>query len=196
MLNRRLFPASRFYFEQRFPAVGRFTCANIFLPIALADSTVHRDSIVVDELFACADGTESVDEYPATFVIFDGLAIGRARMIDPTGAISSRCSVDDGAVAQSEQEGMVRIIPVANRLPIGGAFGKSLAAILDDFGVFANGSRRKHSAAVNRRISDAVTRGFGHRLVQGLTQLFDGARSPTPDFCESRAAATLFSDTL
>jgi hypothetical protein len=91
-------------------------------------------------------------------VVFHAFAIRLARMIDPPSAIASRRRVDDGAIAQLEQECVMGIFRIANRLNIGVASANASPAIFDDLGPLANGAGRKYPTAVNRRRANTPAR--------------------------------------
>ena len=122
--------------------------AGVPLPQLTGVPAFDEQRVVDAELFATSYRLRGPYEDPAIAVF--RFAVGAARMIDPPGAVAAHGTVYDGAVADIEIEGMVRMCRIAwvtvQRLVPGDA----LAPVFTH--LFARGkcARGEYTPAVNQ----------------------------------------------
>ena len=68
----------------------------------------------------------------APVVVLAGLAVGRARVVDPARGIAAHARIDDPAVAQLEDERVRRVVGIAVRALADDLPRRALAAVFDD----------------------------------------------------------------
>jgi hypothetical protein len=107
-----------------------------------------KERVVDAELFAASYRLHGLYEDPAIAVF--RFAVGAARMIDPPGAVAVHRTVYDGAVADVEIEGMVRMRRIAGVTEQRLLPGDTLAPVFTH--LFARGkcARGEYTPAVNR----------------------------------------------
>ena len=124
---------------------------------APAHSAFVLKPIVVQQLLARSNRARRKDEHP-TVIEFNGLAIRLATVVDPPGRIAAQSRIDDSAIAELEEQGVIRVRRVARRPRVGERRWQARAAIFDDARALANGSCRECATTVGRRTADRVRR--------------------------------------
>ena len=80
-----------------------------------AHLAVDREAVVDEKFFVRPDAGEGVDE--DAIARLDRLAVGRARVVQETGAVSAATAIDDATVRQAEHERMAGFRSLACRCP-------------------------------------------------------------------------------
>lgn len=146
--------------EHGSPAVFRPAPACISLALFLAGAAfIDREPVVVVQLFPRLDSAHGINEYPV-IVFLDRLAVRIATVIDPARGIAVDARIDDLAIAQPEDEGVVRIIRITWRSAERFLPTRALALIFDDSRALANLASRESAMAMGAGKSDDVKR-FG-----------------------------------
>ena len=143
--------------EQRAAALPRTAAASVATQQAFGDLAIDRELVIVREFLAAWDRALGLDVY-AAMVVFEGLAVGVARVIDPACRVATNPRIDHASVFQLEQEGVKRVPRIAVRATIGLLLRNPLAAVLDDARALAYRSSREHAAAVDGRVAYAIER--------------------------------------
>jgi len=108
--------------------------------------------VVVGEFLFRTDGTASIDKNPGA--LFLDLAIGRARVIDPTGGVAAPGRVDDQIILEREEHRVGRMLMDISVPTVRFIIGDQFAFILNDPCTFWDMVQREDAAAVNRGVSN------------------------------------------
>ena len=114
---------------------------------SLTDGGGEAKSIVVGELFPGIYCPRRMDENPV--VLFDGLAIRIATVIDPARGVARYACIDHRAVADLENKGVVRISRIGCRPFARNLHTRTGTPIFDDARPFTDQFSRKGTTAVN-----------------------------------------------
>lgn len=124
--------------------------------------------VVIVQFFAGRDIAHGVDvDAP---VLLEGLAVGRAGVVDPARGVAAAAAIDDAAVGQGEVEGVVDRAAGLFRAPGRLVPGDALAPVLDDALARADGPEGEYALAVDGGLPDFTggvwlggASGRGHR---------------------------------
>ncbi|MGF6902353.1 hypothetical protein P3T22_003630 [Paraburkholderia sp. GAS348] len=84
--------------------VRRGAPACVLRPDVFIQRIVSGEQIFSEQFFTGSDRPERVDENAA--IVFNGLAVGRARVIEPARAVAAAAVVDHAAIRHSEKKRM------------------------------------------------------------------------------------------
>ena len=113
---------------------------------------VDRETVVDIKFFVRADVGECVDE--DAIARLDRLAVGRACMVQETGAVPAATAIDDAAVRQTEHERMAGLRPLACRCP---PPADHFTLVLDEPFACGDWLKRKQSLAMHGGTSRGYT---------------------------------------
>jgi len=131
--------------EERAAAAGCAAVAFVIAQEFLGARFVEVERVIVEEFFTSADVAQGVNEYAIPFP--DSFAVRVARVVDPARFVPADGAVDDQAVVDAEKECMW-VIVLGHIAP-----GHAFAGVLNDASAFANGTRGKDAAAVDRGVA-------------------------------------------
>src|SRR5688572_13707463 len=150
--------------EQGAAALLRAAIALVELLVLLVVRLFQDEPVVVGQLLARLDVAQRLDEDAA---LFDHrLAVRLARVVDEAGDIAAAGRIDDGARADAEQEGVLRLIFVERVAAIGLRVRDAFTDVFNDALALRDGLGRDDAAAVDTRVHNlervatrTVTRG-------------------------------------
>ena len=108
--------------------------------------------VVVGEFLFWTDVTASIDKDPGS--LFLDLAIGRARVIDPTRGVAAPRRVNYQFVLEREEHRVGRMLMQISVPTVRFIIGDQFAFVLNDPRSFWNMDQREDAAAVNRGVSN------------------------------------------
>jgi hypothetical protein len=111
--------------------------------------------VVVGEFLFRTDVPASIDKNPGA--LFLDLAIGRARMIDPTGGVAAPGRVDYQIILEREEHRVGRMLMHISVPTVRLIIGDQFAFVLNDPRTFWDMDQREDAAAVNGGVSNRIT---------------------------------------
>ena len=108
---------------------------------------INDQAVVIVEFLARPDFAQCFDENPAIYLV--GLAIGRARVVDPAGRVAAHFGVNHMLVIHMKIKGMVGVLGVMRMAALRLFPADHLADVLDDDLPPGNVLHGEHALAMN-----------------------------------------------